>query len=191
METMITPAGNYTSSQEYLGLERVSKEKHEYFKGRVTAMAGASLAHNDIVANLVREIGNFLKDKPCRILPSDIRIGAPNGEAYMYPDATIVCGKPEMADDRFDTLTNPMVIFEVLSPSTEDHDRGKKFFFYRKIPSFCEYILIDSTQIFVEMSLKQADNSWKFDATADPYSFLHIASIDCRIPLEEIYKNVF
>lgn len=106
-------------------------------------MAGASLAHNDIVANLIREIGLLLKNQPCRILPSDIRVSVPSKESYMYPDAVIVCRQPEMEDDQFDTLKNPVVIFEILFPSTEDHDRGKKFFFYRQIPSFSEYILVD------------------------------------------------
>src|SRR5437879_758991 len=103
---MADPAIKYTSSQEYLALERASKEKHEYFEGRIIAMAGASLAHNNIVANLIREIGNSLKGKPCIILPSDIRISVPSGESYMYPDATIVCGQPEMVDDQFDTMKN-------------------------------------------------------------------------------------
>lgn len=179
------------TAAEYLTRERASKEKHEYFKGQVTDLAGASLAHNDILANLIREIGAVLRGKPCRILPSDIRVTVPSGEAYMYPDAVIVCGKPELTDDRFDTLKNPVVIFEICSPSTVDHDRGKKFHFYRQIPSFREYVLIDSTQMFVEISHRQADNSWKFDASSDPDGHLQIISIQSSITLEEIYRNVF
>src|ERR1700761_6943812 len=128
--TAIIPAASYISPQEYLIHERASREKHEYFKGQVIAMAGASLAHNRIVGNLMREIGILLKNAPCEILPSDIRVSVPSGESYMYPDAVIVCGEPEMMDNKFETLKNPVVIFEILSPSTEDHDRGKKFFFY-------------------------------------------------------------
>lgn len=179
-----------SSAQEYLAFERASKDKHEYFNGHVLALAGASLAHNDIVSNLIREVGNRLKDKPCRILPSDIRIATPSGNSYMYPDATIVCGEPQLIDDRFDTLKNPMVIFEVLSPSTEDHDRGKKFFHYRQIPSFTEYILIDSKDYFIEICQRQPDDSWKFDAIGDPYGALPIKSIGVQVPLEELYRNV-
>jgi Uma2 family endonuclease len=180
----------YTTPAEYLALERASKEKHEYFEGKVLAMAEASLAHNHIVANLIREIGILLKGQPCLILPSDIRISIPSKESYMYPDAVIVCGKPEMEDDQFDTLRNPVVIFEILSPSTEDHDRGKKFFFYRQIPSFSEYILIDTTRPFVELSRRQDDGSWVFGVMSDAEGYVPITAIKEKIPMEEIYRNV-
>lgn len=179
------------TAAEYLTQERLAKDKHEYYKGKVTDLAGASLAHNQILANLMREIGAVLKGKTCRILPSDIRVTVPSGEAYMYPDAVIVCGKPELTDDRFDTLQNPVVIIEICSPSTVDHDRGRKFHFYRQITSFREYLLIDSTQIFVEISHRQADDSWKFDASEDPEGHLRIESIQSDVFLEEIYRDVF
>jgi Uma2 family endonuclease len=130
----VKPADTFTTPQEYLALERVSNEKHEYFQGKVIAVAGASLTHNRLVANLLGEIREGLKNKPCEVLPSDTRIAVPSGESYMYPDVTIVCGQPELTDAQFDTLKNPMVIFEVLSPSNEDHDRGKKFIFIGKSP---------------------------------------------------------
>jgi Uma2 family endonuclease len=176
---------------EYLAQERLAEEKHEYYKGKVTDLAGASLKHNQILANLMREVGIILKGKACRILPSDMRVTVPSGEAFMYPDAVIVCKKPELMDDRFDTLLNPVVIFEICSPSTKDHDRGKKFHFYRQIPSFKEYVLIDSLQVFVEISHRQADDSWKFEASSDPDGRLRINSIQSSISLEEIYRNVY
>ncbi|HEY4109033.1 Uma2 family endonuclease [Puia sp.] len=176
---------------EYLVQERAAEYKHEFYKGRVTAMSGASMAHNDILVNLIAEMRNNLKGKPCKVLPGDMRVTVPSGEAYMYPDALIVCGEPELMDDRFDTLKNPVVIFEILSPSTEAHDRGKKFHFYRQIPSFKEYVLIDSTQIFVEISHRQADDSWKFDASLDPDGHLRMESIQSLLSLAEIYRNVF
>ncbi len=166
-------------------------DKGWIFEGKVVAMAGASLAHNRIVANLVKKIGNFLEDKSCEILPSYIRISAPSYKSYMYPDATIVCGEPELEDDEFDILKNPSVIFEALSPSTEDHDRGKKFFFYRQISSFKEYILIDTTKYFVEVSSRQPDNSWLFEEISGEDAALHIATIDYNLPLKELYRNVF
>jgi len=178
------------SAQEYLRFERGAKEKHEYFEGQIIAMAGASLAHNRMVTNIVSEIGYFLKNKSCEILPSDIRISVPSFESYMYPDATIVCGKPEMEDEKFDTLKNPSVIFEVLSPSTEDHDRGKKFFFYRQIPTLKEYVLINTTKYFVEISRRQEDNSWMFEEISNADSYLNITTIDFQISLEKLYKNV-
>ena len=187
---METTALKLISPQEYLRFERGAKEKHEYFEGQIIAMAGASLAHNRMVANLVKKIGSFLEDKSCEILPSDIRISVSSFESYMYPDATIVCGKPEMEDEKFDTLKNPSVIFEVLSPSTEDHDRGKKFFFYRQIPTLKEYVLINTTKYFVEISRRQEDNSWMFEEISNADSYLNITTIDFQISLEELYKNV-
>jgi Uma2 family endonuclease len=108
----------------------------------------------------------------------------------MYPDAVIVCGQPVMEDDKFDTLKNPVVIFEILSPSTEDHDRGRKFFFYRQIPSFKEYILVDSTKPFVEISRQEENGAWKFETVTDPDGQLFIASIGISIPMAEVYRNV-
>jgi Uma2 family endonuclease len=185
--TLIRPI----SPKEYLEQERASKEKNEYFDGKVTALAGVSMAHNRILINLIREIGSNLKDKPCEILPSDMRVAVPSGNAYMYPDATIVCGGPEMEDDRFDTLKNPVVIFEILSPSTEQHDRVRKFRYYRQIPSFREYVLVDSVEGFVEVCRRQEDDSWKFDYTADPYGHMMLSSIQYSLHMEELYRNVF
>ena len=187
---MAVPATIATSPQEYLAFERVSKQKHEYFQGKLVAMAGASLIHNRLVANLLGEIREALKNKPCEILPSDIRVSTPSRESYMYPDAVIVCGQPEMEDDKFDTLENPVVIFEILSPSTEDHDRGRKFFFYRQIPSFKEYILVDSTKSFVEISRREENGAWKFETISDPDGQLFISSIGISIPMAEVYRNV-
>lgn len=190
-ELMEATALKYISPQEYLKLERSSTQKHEYFEGEIIAMAGASLVHNRMVANIMREIGSFLKDKSCEILPSDIRTSVPSFDSYMYPDATIVCGKAEIEDDQFDTLINPAVIFEVLSPSTEDRDRGRKFFFYRQIPSLKEYILIDTKKYFVEVSRRQTDNSWKFETLTGPEGYLPVTTIDYRLSFQELYKNVF
>ena len=148
------------------------------------------MIHNRLVANLLGEIREALKNKPCEILPSDIRVSTPSRESYMYPDAVIVCGQPEMEDDKFDTLKNPMVIFEILSPSTEDHDRGRKFFFYRQIPSFREYILVDSTKPFVEISRQEENGAWKFETITNPEGQLFISSIGISIPMAEVYRNV-
>ena len=179
-----------TSPQDYLAFERISKEKHEYFQGKVVAMAGASLIHNRLVANILREVGAAISGRSCEVLPSDLRVSIPSRESYMYPDAVIVCGQPEMEDDKFDTLKNPVVIFEILSPSTEDHDRGRKFFFYRQIPSFKEYILVDSTKALVEVSRQQENGAWKFETIADPNGQLFISSIGISIPIVEVYRNV-
>ena len=120
---------NYTSAEEYLEMERTSQEKHELHHGTVITMTGSSLKHNQIVRNLIIGIGSYLKGKSCSVFPSDLRTKVSTTDSFTYPDVTIVCGEPELLDEHFDTLLNPSVIIEVLSPSTEKHDRGFKIFF--------------------------------------------------------------
>jgi Uma2 family endonuclease len=180
----------HTSPQEYLACERAAEYKHEYYEGEVRAMAGASMAHNYIVANVITEVGHLLKGNGCAILPSDMRTCTPEETAYMYPDAVIICGAPETVDNRFDTLKNPVAIFEVLSPSTSNHDRTKKFQFYQQIPSFREYILIDSMTPFVEVRRRQQMNVWHSEAITDPGGYFFISSIRHGVLMEEIYRNV-
>jgi Uma2 family endonuclease len=161
-----------------------------YLDGEVVAMSGASLAHNDIVANLLREIGGFLKGKPCKIRPSDLRISVPSANSYTYPDATIICGKPEMEDDKFDTARNPAVIFEVLSGSTKEYDRGNKFLYYQRISSLQEYILIDSFKKFAVIYTRQSPDLWKIETFEDPNSILPIKAIDYKLSFDDLYFEV-
>lgn len=184
------PAINYISPDDYLEQERVAVNKHEYFKGEIVAMAGASLIHNRIVSNLIRKVGNLLDGTTCEIFPSDLRVSVSSKQSFTYPDATIVCNKPDMLDDQFDTLRNPSVIFEVISPSTEHNDRGRKFFFYMQIPEFAEYILIDSTSYYIQVGRRQPDDSWKFEDIRDLSASLLINTIGQQIPMQEVYANV-
>jgi len=181
---------NYTSEEEYLEMERASHEKHELHHGTVITMTGASLNHNRIVSNLIVSIGSYLKGKSCSVFPSDLRTKILTKDSFAYPDVTIVCGEPELMDDHFDTLLNPSVIIEVLSPSTEDYDKGFKFFYYMQIPLLKEYIMISSTGINVHISRKQNDASWKFDEITDPASSLFINTIEQNIPVADIYYEV-
>lgn len=180
----------YISSDDYLEQERASTNKHEYFKGQIVAMAGASLMHNIIAGNIMGNIFPFLRGKPYRIFPSDLRVSASSKQSFTYPDATIVCNKPDMLDDQFDTVKNPSVIFEVVSPSTEPNDRGRKFFFYMQIPELKEYILISSTSYHVQTGRKQEDGSWKFEELNDLNTSLEINTIQFQFPLQEIYAGV-
>jgi Uma2 family endonuclease len=187
---MGAPAMKYVSPQEYLEMERESSTKHMYLDGRIVAMAGASLAHNDIVANLLREIGSFLKGKECKIRPSDLRISIPSANSYTYPDATIICGKPEMEDDKFDTAKNPAVIFEVLSGSTKEHDSGDKFLYYQRIPSLQEYIIIDSLEKYAAIYTRQSPDLWKIQTFESPNSVLPIKTIDYKLSFDDLYFEV-
>ncbi len=181
---------NYTTAEEYLEMERASQEKHELHHGTIITMTGASLNHNRIVTNLIVSIGSYLKGKSCNVFPSDLRTKVLIKDSFTYPDVTIVYGEPELMDEHFDTLLNPSVIIEVLSPSTEKHDKGFKFIYYMQIPSLKEYIMISSIRKYIHMSYKQNDSSWKFEEITDPASSLFINTIEQNIPMDDIYDEV-
>lgn len=183
------PKFNYISPDEYLAMERASEEKHEYYDGFVVAMSGARLRHNQIAGNVLTGIGAFLKGKECQVLPSDMRVSTPNRDTYMYPDLSIVCGKPELEDDKFDTLTNPSVVFEIWSPSTQKNDTGYKLIYYQHIPTLREYIMIDSAKRFAQIVRKQHDGAWRFEDIIEPNNELYIHTINFRITFDEIYRN--
>jgi Uma2 family endonuclease len=184
------PKYNFITPAQYLEMERASEVKSEYFHGYVQAMGGASLKHNIIASNIAVKVGQILEGKNCRMLQSEMRVGSPSSDSYMYPDALIVCGKPELEDDKFDTLKNPSVIFEIISPSTLLYDKGRKFFFYQRIPSLKEYIMIDSTEMLIQLGRKHPDESWRFEQISDPHGLLNITTIEFSLPLSEIYSGV-
>jgi Uma2 family endonuclease len=192
MENMVKEAAhkyNFISADEYLEMERNTEERNEYYDGLVLAMSGASLEHNTIDRNLIMTVGNFLKGKECQVLPSHMRVCNPSRENYLYPDASIVCGKPMLEDDKFDTLTNPAVIFEILSPSTKNADKRRKFFFYMQIPSLMEYIMIDSKTRYIIAGRKQADGSWKFEELNEKSGSLFIQTINFTVSLNDLYDG--
>jgi len=183
------PKYNYVSPDEYLQMERSTEEKHEYYNGYVIAMSGARLRHNQIAANLYANIGIYLKEKECQVLPSDMRVATPNRDAYIYPDVSIVCGKPELEDEQFDTLLNPAVVFEIWSPSTQNNDVGYKLLYYQHIPSLKEYIMIDSAKRFVQTVRRQQDGAWRFEDIPDMDATLFIQTINMKISFADIYRN--
>jgi Uma2 family endonuclease len=184
------PASNYISIEEYLLLEDESPVKNEYYQGEVFAMAGGSIAHNQIVSNAIAAINVFLRGKNCQVFPSDLKIHNEANTLFTYPDISIVCGEPERWKARNDTITNPVVLIEVLSQKTQGYDRGQKFNLYRSIPSVKEYILISSLEILVERYTKQAIGFWNFRETANPDDAFQIETIDFSCPLKELYRNV-
>jgi len=181
---------NYLTAEEYLYAERNADGKNELMNGKIFTMAGASLQHNKIVSNLIGNINPFLKGKSCEVFPSNMRVNIPSTNSFTYPDLTIVCGKPELMDDHFDNLLNPIVIIEVLSPSTESYDRGNKFFTYQRIPSLKEYILVDSTACSIQTIVKKDDDLWQFTTISDLASSITIQSIGQTILMPDIYDGV-
>lgn len=179
----------YTAS-EYLQLERNASERHEFAFGEIFAMGGASARHVEIVSNLVRELGNRLRDRTCKVYATDLRLCVNAEGRYTYPDVLIVCGKPRFLDDQFDTLLNPDVIIEVMSNSTRNYDRGDKFQQYREIPSFHEYLLVDQSCVYIEKHTKGDDGDWKLTEIKSLEAEIHLDSINIVLPVSEIYLKV-
>lgn len=175
------------SPQDYLAQERLSDTKHEYMNGEIFAMTGASFAHNLICMNLGASLHHQVKKRPCHVLPSDQRVQLQDG--YVYPDVTVVCGKPEFFDK--DNLTNPTVIIEVLSPSTADYDGSGKFARYRQLASIQEYLLIAQDKAHVMHYVRQDASHWLLAEYLEKSADFELPSIQCRLALAEIYAKVF
>lgn len=187
---MSTQAKRRYTPEEYLAIERASECRHEFYRGEMFEMAGASRAHSLIGVNLTGELRGALKGTPCEVHAGEMRVRVSATGLYPYPDASIVCEGAKFADDHLDTLLNPLVIFEVLSPSTEAYDRGKKFEHYRTIDSFCEYVLVAQDAYRVEHFARQDDGSWRMTVMNGLESVLELPAVSCRLPLREIYARV-
>ncbi len=179
------------SPAEYLAAERLSETKHEYDRGLIVAMAGASRQHNRVTSNLTREIGIQLKGGPCEAYVSDMRVFVDATGLFTYPDIVIACGEPRFLDAELDTLLNPVALVEVLSPSTEAYDRGKKFAHYRRIPSLVAYVLVAQDRPQVDRYTRRGDE-WVLTGFEglDAELALEFAGVPVRIPLREIYDRV-
>ena len=153
-------------------------------------MAGANEAHNLVVANLVRELSKQLRNRPCRVYPSDMRVRIPATGLYTYPDAIAVCGEPKFRDEQRDTLLNPNLVVEVLSPSTEAYDRGRKFEHYQSIGSVSEYLLVSSDRVHVDLYTRQADGRFLLTSASDLEATLELESAGCRVTLSSLYEKV-
>jgi len=184
------PKFNFVSQEDYLALERASDTKHEYYKGEVFAMSGASWEHNVIVKNINTLILPYLKGKPCDMFGSDLRIHVPENTLYTYPDFSIICGKPETNDEEKDTIVKPSAIIEVLSKSTKDYDRGSKFMLYRSINTLNEYITIDSLSISIEIYTRNSDNTWILSEFKQLHDSFVLSTIGLTLLLKDVYEDV-
>jgi len=180
----------HLSPEAYLAAERVAPFKSEYVNGEVFAMAGASVQHVLIAANLVGELRTQLKERDCRVFSADLRVKVSASGLYTYPDVAVVCGPLLFDDDRQDTLLNPLVLIEVLSESTQDYDRGGKFELYRALASLREYVLVAQDRPHVEHFLRQDDGRWLFEESNQPDGSIVLPSIGCTLELREVYDKV-
>jgi|GEM_PF-316408 Uma2 family endonuclease/predicted HTH domain antitoxin len=187
--TMTQRVPNTMTEVEYLEFERASEIKHEYLYGEVFAMEGASEAHNLIVANLITAMKNQLRGRPCKVCLSDMRFKI-DARTYTYPDIIAVCGDAKLADSVFDTLLNPIVIIEVLSPSTEAYDRGYKLRNYRKLASRQEYVLVSQDSHHIDHYLLQDNGMWSFTDAEGPNAKIELSSIGCTLTLTDVYEQV-
>ncbi|GAB2556698.1 Uma2 family endonuclease [Spirosoma areae] len=180
----------YISPDVYLRQEREAEFKSEYIDGEIIPMAGASTNHNLIKENAAIYIGFHIRGKGCRSMSSDQRVHVPTDSLYAYPDIVVVCGPNQYHGEVHDTLTNPMLIVEVLSPGTAGYDRGDKFAHYRHSPTFTEYLLIDSEKIRTEVYRKHEQGYWFLASEADKLSeAIELASIGLSLPMTAIYAE--
>lgn len=178
------------SAAEYLALEETAEYRSEFYQGEIFAVSGGSTNHNRIAVNITGGLSAALRGKPCEPFMADVRLLVKRQQLYTYPDIMVVCGKVDYLKGRSDTITNPVLIIEVLSPSTESYDRGKKFEFYRTIEGFQEYVLVDQQRRHVERFRPLGFGRWElttFDATDQ---VIELTSIGVELTLDSIYERV-
>ncbi len=182
---------SFYTPQEYLARERLAQSKSEYLDGRIHAMAGASRVHSLIAMNLGAELRQRLRESPCEVHGSDLRVLVDETGLFTYPDVTVVCGEPKFFErSKLDTLVNPKVIFEVLSPSTEAYDRGGKFGHYRRVASLREYVVVSQERMLVEWFCRGDDGAWVLREARGAEGVLRLDSLGCEVPLSGIYERV-
>jgi Uma2 family endonuclease len=186
---MSTVAHPRYTPKEYLTLERKAEHKSEYFDGQIYAMTGASREHNLIAGNVFGEIRTRLRGRPCEVYMSEMRVKVRETGLYTYPDVVAVCGEPRFEDAEVDTLLNPTLLIEVLSPSTEAYDRGRKSAHYRRLASLAEYVLMAQDRMHVEHYARHGER-WVLTEVSDSDGVLTLPSLGCEVPLAEIYERV-
>ncbi len=179
----------FFTPEEYLVLEETAQSKSEYFQGQIYALAGGSFRHNLIASNLLTALNTAVKSRACFAFGSDMRIQVPANDLYTYPDVSVICGDPQFLPRRDDTLTNPLMIGEVLSPSTMTYDQEGKFKLYKSLPSLIDYVLIDPDQIYIAYYHKLEANHWRLQTIESIADNLTLLSLDITLPLEDIYNG--
>ncbi len=178
------------SPEEYLAHERTAETRSEYHAGEAFAMSGASLRHNRVVSNLMYALTTQLRNRDCDVLANDMRVRVPDSDSYVYPDVVVVCGEPRFEDGELDTLLNPTLLVEVLSPSTADYDRGGKLEIYRTIGSLAEVLVLAQDRAHAEHWVRQPGGHWLFEEAGTTGAVLRLGSIGCELKLADAYHRV-
>lgn len=188
---MAQPVGEpHVTPAEYLAMERGAEQKHEYLNGRVFAMAGASPKHNLVCGNLIGALRDRLRGRRCVVMPSDQHVYVEATALGTYPDVTVLCGPAKYHADFPQSLVNPSILIEVLSPSTEAYDRGAKFDHYGHLPSLREYVLVTTDRFAVDHFLRETDGTWRLSTSRGLDAVVRFPSVDAAVPLAEIYENL-
>jgi Uma2 family endonuclease len=187
---MVAAQQLFYSPEEYLRLERMSKDKHEYHNGRIYAMAGGSPNHVRIATHVTGMLYVQLRSSGCDVFNSDQRVQVKATGLYTYPHVTVVCGEPQYDDLAPDNLLNPALLVEVVSTSTEAYDRGDKFSMYRTIPAFREYVLIAQDEPWIDSYFKGEDGEWRLTSVEGLDAALILRAITCTLMLREVYEGV-
>lgn len=180
----------FYTPQQYLELERDAPFKNEYLSGEIYAMAGASEQHNTINVNVSSALRQQSRGRPCRVYANDMRVKVSPTGLYTYPDVIVVYGERRFDDTNGDTLVNPTVIVEVLSPKTEAYDRGEKFAHFQRLESLVDYVLVAQNRPRVEHFVRQGNQQWLLSVADRLEAVVEIASIGCSLSLADIYENV-
>jgi Uma2 family endonuclease len=187
---MSTQPNTPLTAQEYLDIERKAEFKSEFHNGEMFAMSGGSLAHSGLAARLIALFGSHLQSRGCAAYTSELRVLVESDGLYTYPDVSVVCGKPVLADQHADVLLNPILLVEVLSPSTEQYDRGTKAKLYRTIPSLRECLLVSQTTPETELYRRENGDDWRILTANTLDSTLELTSIDFRLSLRDLYQGI-
>lgn len=181
---------SYISPEEYLRIERQAEHKSEYVNGEIFAMTGASLKHNLVSGNTFGELRQQLKGRECQAYTSEMRVKVTATGLYTYPDVVVVCGERKFEDKYFDTLLNPTVLVEVLSPSTERYDRIAKSSYYRTLDSLAEHLLVAQDEVRLEQYVKQPNGQWVLFECTSLDGVVELPSISCSLALRDVYDKV-
>lgn len=180
----------YYTPEEYLALEETAEYKSEYHDGEIVPMTGGTTNHNRIARNMLIALSLQLRGQDYEVFIGDVRLWIPKFKRFTYPDVMVIAGQPEYYNNRKDTITNAQVIIEVLSKSTKGYDRGDKFQYYRTIPSFKEYILLDQSQMFIEQYTKQENKRWSYSVYDEEDAALTFSCFQVEVSLADIYDKV-
>jgi Uma2 family endonuclease len=188
MQIQIQP--RYYTPQEYLTLEATSEQKSEYYGGEIIPMTGGSINHNRITGNIYAFLKYQLRGKGKEAFTCDLRVWIQRYQCYVYPDVLVIEGNPDLHNDRTDTITNPCLIIEILSKSTQNYDHTEKFRYYRSIPHFQEYLLINQYEYSVEHYRKTDAGEWLLREYEIETAKITLSSIGVEIAITDIYEGV-